>query len=567
MFDGSRLTAFSRIFLLFVLMLYSSSTDVEAQGLDHWKEQFRQQKNLEVLERIDAIQKIGEMDTLEASEFLAKIIEDRAEKTSIIESAIRLVALHRHAVGLKAVVESGFTILPTRSYWVIRDCWDRDLSQEEADYLAETGILRVPALDIESQNILLSMALRADNSVAGESAAKILGNRKIAPHNQALIVDLIRLHRVDSVNKKLGKLFRVNDAKLQVAVLQALQQLEADDQSRTFHKALKSTHWTVRACAVDIFGDTHDPDVVKVLLPMLKDPFVEVQVSTVMALRKIGGKEVAKALVKQVGQQKGRVLDDICDALVWLTGQDYGPSEVSWTSWWDREGADAKIEGISREEYERIRAEASESSTGTYYGLRVISRFVTFIVDISGSMEEPYEVDSIKLPGGRIQRGGTGVAPGDSGKTRKREKLAKIEVARRELVRVLDGIPNGTQFNIIAFESTFTPWRPALVEMEEGIRSDAMDYVRSLGPRGMTNVYDTLVSAFDDPDVNTIYFLSDGSPTMGKIVEPGGILAAIRSLNQQRKVKIHTIGFHLDPAASQLMRLLAEENHGTFVER
>jgi hypothetical protein len=361
-------------------------------------------------------------------------------------------------------------------------------------------------------------------------------------------------------------LFRVNDPKLQRSVLKALQQLEAGDQSRTFHKALKSPHWTVRACAVDIFGDTRDPEVVKVLIPFLSDPFVEVQVSVVQALRKIGGKDVVEALVKAVSKQEGRVLDDVTDALLWLTGEDFGPSAVSWESWWDREKETAQIKGISREEYERIRAESADSTTGTYYGLRVISKFVTFIVDISGSMEEPYEVDSVKLPGGRSKRG-TGVDEATGKKTNKREKLPKIEVARRELLKVLDGIPNGTQFNIIAFESTFTPWRPALVEMSEEIRFDAMDHVRNLTPRGMTNVHDTLMSALDDPEVNTIYFLSDGAPTMGKIMDPDGILAEVRLRNAERKVKIHTIGFHLDPAAAVLMRRLSEENHGSFIER
>ncbi len=550
-----------------IMLLFCLPTLCDAQGLEQLKEKFIQERSLDVIDRISTIQQIGEMESLEASEFLAKIIRDRTEETSVIESCVRLVALHGHSVGLEAVVEQGFLILPLRSYWVIRDCWDRDLTAGEQQYLAEGGLLKVPGLKVEAQNIVLTLAARVTSSTAGESAAKLLGNRKIPAHNQALIVDLLRIHSVKSVNKKLGKLFRVNDAKLQCAVLKALQQLEAEDQSRTFHRALKSQFWTVRACAVDIFGDTHDPEVVKVLLPMLKDSFVEVQVSAVQALRKIGGKEVVSALVKQISKQEGRVLDDICDTLIWLTGQDFGPSNVSWTSWWDREGEDAEIRGISREEYERIRAEASDSTTGTYYGLRVISRFVTFIVDISGSMEEPYEVDTRKLPGGRIGRSGTGVDADAEGGGNKREKLAKIEVARRELLRVLDGIPKGTQFNIIAFESTFTPWRPALVEMDDMIRSDAMDYVRNLGPRGMTNVYDTLISALDDPEVNTIYFLSDGSPTMGKIVEPGGILAAVRARNAARKVKIHTIGFHLDPKASSLMRLLAEENHGTFVER
>jgi len=551
--------------LLWTVVFVQLSVPAAAQSFLELKENFARERSLKVIDRIGTLQKIGELDTLEASEFLAAIISDRREETAMIESAVRMVSLHGHGVGLKAVVESGFRILPERSHWVIRDCWDKDLSESEAQYLAEEGLLKVPALAEEPQNIVLSIGLRVDLEAVGEAAGKLLGNRKIPPHNQSLIVDMIRLHRVESANKKLGNLFRINDPKLQVSVLKALQQLEAEDQSRTFHKALKSKHWTVRAASVDIFGDTRDPEVIKILIPMLKDPFDEVQVAAVQALRKIGGKEVVEAFIGQIGKQGGRVLDDICDALIWLTGEDYGPSEVSWNSWWDREGEDAEIRGITREEYERIRAEAANSTTGTYYGLRVISRFVTFIVDISGSMEEPYEVDSVKLPGGRKGRG-TGVNGGQKG-NKKREKLAKIEVARRELLRVIDAIPDGTQFNIIAFESTFTPWRPALVEMEDGIRHDALDYVRKLTPRGMTNVYDTLTSALDDPEVNTIYFLSDGAPTMGKIVEPDGILAEIRALNQMRKVKIHTIGFHLDPAASILMRKLAEENHGTFVER
>ena len=248
----------------------------------------------------------------------------------------------------------------------------------------------------------------------------------------------------------------------------------------------------------------------------------------------------------------------------------FGTSKVSWEAWWQSKGKDAEIRGISRDEFDQIREESRNNTTGTYYGLRVISKFVTFIVDISGSMEEPYEVDSVKLPGGRKgKRGGTGVSEEDESSEggKKKEVLPKIEVARRELVRVLDGIPEGTQFNIIPFESSFTPWRPALVQMDEDVRLQSIEFVKQLNPRGMTNVFDTLASALEDPEVNTIYFLSDGAPTMGKITEPQGILDRIRELNAERKVKIHTIGFHLDPGAASLMRRLAEENHGDFVEK
>ena len=552
--------------LLLLVVLLSCSGSLAAADLDLLKARFKQERGLEVLDRIDTLQAIGAIDTDEASQFLADIIKDPSEVTSMAEAAVRLVALHGHWVGLQSVVEHGFKNLPERSYWVFRECWDRDLTAGESKYIAETGINAVPALPVTGQSIVLGIALRVTHSEIGENALKLLGNRRVPPQNQAYIVDLVRIHHVGAASKKLGRLFRVNDPKLQRSVLIALQQLEAEDQSRTFHKALKSPHWTVRACAVDIFGDTRDPEVVRVLVPLLNDPFLEVQVSAVQALRKIGGKDVVEALVKAVKKSKGRVLDDISDTLLWLTGKDFGPNPTSWKAWWENEGDSAEIKGITREEFDKIRAESADQTTGTYYGLRVISRFVTFIVDISGSMEEPYEVDSIKLPGGRIKRG-TGVDEEDGAGKKKREKLAKIEVARRELLRVLDGIPNGTQFNIIAFESTFTLWRPALVEMGEDIRHDAMDHVRGLTPRGMTNVYDTLMSALDDPEVNTIYFLSDGAPTMGKIMDLEGILGQVKAVNSERKVKIHTIGFHLDPAASILMRRLAEENHGSFIER
>ena len=83
----------------------------------------------------------------------------------------------------------------------------------------------------------------------------------------------------------------------------------------------------------------------------------------------------------------------------------------------------------------------------------------------------------------------------------------------------------------------------------------------------MTNVYETLIFAMEDPKVNTIYFLSDGAPTMGTYTDTKTILEKVAEKNQARKVKIHTIGFHLKPAEEELMRQLAEQNYGQFVKK
>lgn len=563
------LFSFLFLFTSFSAVAELSNSNLVANDLQGLIRQFESERSLKVNERFPTLQKISEVDHRDASEFLAKVIRDPKEETSMVESAIRMVSNHENGVGLKAVVEKGLVQLPERSHWVVRDCWDRELNDEEVDYLVETGLGLVSRLPVPAQSIVLKIAEKLEHPDAGKVLLKMLGNRRISANNQVPIVDMIRRNRVDGATKKLAKMFRIDDPDLQKSILLALRDLEAQDQSKTFHKALKSPHWPVRVVAADIFGATRDPEVVEVLTPLLKDPFLEVQLAATHALKQIGGRDVVEALIENFSKFEGRCLDDVADALLWLTGEDFGVSKVSWEAWWQSKGKDAEIRGITREEFDQIREESRNNTTGTYYGLRVISKFVTFIVDISGSMEEPYEVDTIKLPGGRKgKRGATGVAEDEEKSGRqKKEVLPKIEVARRELVRVLDGIPAGTQFNIIPFESSYTPWRPALVQMDDEVRLQAIEFVTQLNPRGMTNVYDTLVSALEDIEVNTIYFLSDGAPTMGKITEPQGILDRIRELNSERKVKIHTIGFHLDPGAAALMRKLAEENHGDFVEK
>jgi hypothetical protein len=554
----------------FSLLVTGASDVAPPQDLQGLIRQFESERSLKAHERFATLQKISEIKSRESSEFLAKVIRDSKEETSIVESAIRMVSVHENGIGLEAVVEKGLVQLPERSHWVIRDCWDRDLNDEEVQYMVKTGLGLVSRLPIPAQSVVLKIARKIEDPAAGKALLKMLGNRRIPASNQVPIVEMIRRNRVDGATKKLAKMFKIDDPGLQKEILLALRDLEAQDQSKTFHRALKSPHWPVRAVAADIFGGTRDPEVIGALTPLLRDPFLEVQLAATHALKQIGGREVVEAFIKDFSRFEGRALDDVADALLWLTGEDFGTSKVSWEAWWQSKGKDAEIRGIDRDEFDRIREESRNNTTGTYYGLRVISKFVTFIVDISGSMEEPYEVDTIKLPGGRKgKRGGTGVAEEDEedAGSRKKEVLPKIEVARRELVRVLDGIPSGTQFNIIPFESSFTPWRPALVQMDDDVRLQSIEFVKQLNPRGMTNVFDTLASALEDPEVNTIYFLSDGAPTMGKITEPQGILDRIRELNSERKVKIHTIGFHLDPGAASLMRRLAEENHGDFVEK
>jgi hypothetical protein len=308
------------------------------------------------------------------------------------------------------------------------------------------------------------------------------------------------------------------------------------------------------------------------IVPLLADPFPEVQVAAIQALRKIGGRDVVPPLIAAMEKAPGRVKDDLADTLLWLLGADQGPDFIAWSTWWQLHGETATVKGITREEYDRLREKSANSQTGTYYGLRVISEYVTFVVDVSGSMQEPYLVDDPSEAGAEPKEGGTSVEPSPEekeAKKKKRKKIEKrrIEVAKEELGRALRGLKVGVQFNLIPFDSKVDRYRDALTEMTEEVREDVLEYVAGLKPGGQTNIYDSLMTAFEDEKVNTVYFMSDGAPTNGKYVVPAEILQHVREANEIRKVKIHTIGIHLSPEAEDLMRKIAEENYGTFIKK
>ena len=95
-------------------------------------------------------------------------------------------------------------------------------------------------------------------------------------------------------------------------------------------------------------------------------------------------------------------------------------------------------------------------------------------------------------------------------------------------------------------------------------------------PLNGTNSYGALAAAFEDPDADTIFFMSDGHPSVGRVTDPDLILNRIRDWNQLRRVRIHAVALlrGLPPAAfmsiesadrsAAFMKRLAEQNSGRF---
>jgi hypothetical protein len=191
------------------------------------------------------------------------------------------------------------------------------------------------------------------------------------------------------------------------------------------------------------------------------------------------------------------------------------------------------------------------------------------VVDVSLSMEEP-----AKRPGKRGTPTGApedGPGAGEDGKPPR-----KIDVAKGELRRILRGLPEGTRFGLVLFSFRPEVWDQGLVPMDAEARRKALAWVDALRTREATNVYDALEEAFrigtdrsplraaGPPD--TIFFVSDGAPTVGKHLRPDVIREHVRRWNRGRNLKVHVVGVG-DDHDVLFCRSLAEENGGDYVAR
>jgi Mg-chelatase subunit ChlD len=162
-----------------------------------------------------------------------------------------------------------------------------------------------------------------------------------------------------------------------------------------------------------------------------------------------------------------------------------------------------------------------------------------FIVDISGSMEE---------------------------KTRSGE--SRFIRARRELIGALEGLGPNCLFNVITFSSDARRWleriaqiKPETIKTAGGYLDQAKAHINKLRAGGGTNLYGAVKLAFMDPDIDTIYLLTDGEPTMGEVIDAAAIRLYVQSWNKHRKVVINTLAFG---GTFPILQWLAADSGGTY---
>jgi hypothetical protein len=346
----------------------------------------------------------------------------------------------------------------------------------------------------------------------------------------------------------------------------------------------------VRFKALDALATFRSALVVPGAIARLDDPSRLVRHSAIRALAAVRNKASVEPLIARMQKEQGLLQLDLAETLASLTGQEFGPEPGRWAHWWSsvpKEGYDIPdAAGVAF-----LRASRTAKSDaggweppetkpgGKVFPLPTASRQMVFVIDCSASMEalvtDRARYEGLDYP-----------------------DLSRMEIVKTELIRVIDRLPAGARFNIIAFATDVNPWKTSLQPANLAVKFAAREWIKRLHPiggaadaplvlaglpvantleKGRTNAFDALrialgVEDLRTPDAtyqkveaDTVYFLSDGRPTAGKFVDPADILREVRKLNDLRKVVIHTIG--IGEFDADFMKRLAEQNGpGQFVD-
>lgn len=407
-------------------------------------------------------------------------------------------------------------------------------------------------------------------------------------------------------------------------VLEAIAQGKYKDCAPALEACLPDKSWIVRRKALLALAATGDTTIAEKVLPLCDDAEVAVRCDaietlttlkseqvvpkaitgladadrrvrdvSVKALTKVRHKDAVEPLVQRLAAEEGLLAPDIAEALANLTGKEFGPDPGKWAAWWKEAKPGFVLPTPEAIAYLRTKHDASTgkaksrpdgSGPVVYHGIETASTSILFVIDVSGSMEaEITEKD----------RFSDGNYP----------SFQRIDIVKTELMRVVERLESNVNFNIIAFATKVDPWKSKLMPANVLNKSAAKDWVKGLVAiggaskedlaqaglvgsanleMGKTNTYGALMGALnvktgkDAPrtgggeskdykvDVDTIFFLSDGRPTVGDYVDPDDVLREVKAANALRRVKIHTLA--IGEFQKDFMKRLAEQNEGTFVD-
>lgn len=286
----------------------------------------------------------------------------------------------------------------------------------------------------------------------------------------------------------------------------------------------------------------------------------------------IGSMYSVEPLIDRMTTEAGRVRRDCYDALKKITSDDLGLNPENWAKWWKRErervggGVPSKGEPAPDTSIDEQRYGLRKPPV---YGLQVFSDRVGYVLDMSNSMFNLFEPDPEAVKKlRRVYRGAT-----------------KFDISREEIVQSVKGLDPRARFNVTVFSNKPRTMSNTLVPATPDNHGKAEGFLKSCrsspdagngGQVQLTSFYDAFRQVLDLPQgatptpnftetPDTMFFLTDGEPTIGEIIDADELLAWFTGLNRYARIRVHVIAYGNLGIDIPFLTGLAEKNGGVYV--
>ncbi|MBI5779784.1 MAG: HEAT repeat domain-containing protein [Planctomycetes bacterium] len=430
---------------------------------------------------------------------------------------------------------------------------DKEWKQAQAEFLdeynkAKTSVERAIAIrklaETDHPGIVKVLI---DTVLARELKENELLNIDIVASSLSRLSDPIAVDELITATKK---------TKLpeKIILIQSLGKISADGAKPLLLELLKNSDNLVKIAAIDALAESSPPEALDIITGCLESKAWEVKVSAISYLAKLKDDEAKQkalnVLRPRLNKETGRLRNDISEAINQLMVQ-------------------TGTEGDNKNKM---------GGTFSFFDIP-LEGDVVFVIDTSTSME------------GKNKDG--------------KDRWDKLVEQLKQSLEVMAKAKPAVKFNIIAYSERVGKFQDALVPVAEnkeaafkwldGVKPGTMQAPGKLG--AYTNIYDAvemsllgqstaasqgqkIVITSGVPNPYTICLMTDGTANRGKYTNPDDILAALRILNQTRKIRINTIALDFGVAEAMgasgmgqmygvdaaLMEQIAKEHNGTCVK-
>lgn len=259
------------------------------------------------------------------------------------------------------------------------------------------------------------------------------------------------------------------------------------------------------------------------------------------AVAQVPDKVAIEFLINIATKFNGQLRFETVQHLARLTGQNFGGFSDQWAAWWQENSTTFEVSAARSSATPNVPSLAVAripwpESVPEFFGVPIYAKRVVFVIDRSGSMRSSI-----------------------NGVTRLKEATTQLE-------KSVDALDRYSFFNIFAYNSDVLPFMSELVQAEDVNKRAARNFGYRLTPEKKTASYDALYSGLRaDPNLEAMYFLSDGEPTAGRIVDMPSIVNSITAENALQRTSIFTLGIDARGAHEEFLQELARRNYGKFV--